>query len=47
MDSELFGYEKGTFDGMMKRAKSRKFEFENNGTFFLDEIEGNAFGESD
>ncbi len=37
IESELFGHEKGSFTGAIKR-KLGKFEIANNGTIFLDEI---------
>ncbi|WP_051280227.1 sigma-54 interaction domain-containing protein [Anaerovorax odorimutans] len=38
VESELFGYEKGTFTGAVKEGKKGKFELANNGTLFIDEI---------
>ena len=38
MESELFGYEKGSFTGALKDGKIGKFELANGGTLFLDEI---------
>lgn len=38
LESELFGYEEGTFTGAMKGGKLGKFELANKGTIFLDEI---------
>lgn len=38
IESELFGYEAGTFTGARKGGKKGKFELANNGTIFLDEI---------
>jgi sigma-54 dependent transcriptional regulator, acetoin dehydrogenase operon transcriptional activator AcoR len=38
MESELFGYEGGTFTGALKEGKAGLFEQANNGTIFLDEI---------
>ncbi len=37
LESELFGYEKGSFTGAAKQTKG-KFEYANNGTLFLDEM---------
>ena len=37
IESELFGYEKGSFTGAYK-SKKGKFEYANGGTIFLDEI---------
>ena len=37
LESELFGYEKGSFTGAFQRKPGR-FEFANKGTLFLDEI---------
>jgi transcriptional regulator with PAS, ATPase and Fis domain len=37
LESELFGFEKGSFTGAVSR-KPGKFEFANHGTIFLDEI---------
>ena len=37
LESELFGHEKGSFTGALRR-KPGKFEFSNHGTIFLDEI---------
>lgn len=39
MESELFGYESGTFSGAIKGGKAGKFELANGGTILLDEIE--------
>lgn len=39
LESELFGYETGTFSGAVKGGKAGKFELANNGTILLDEIE--------
>ncbi|VFC97642.1 sigma-54 interaction domain-containing protein [Clostridioides difficile] len=38
LESQLFGYEKGTFTGGLKDGKQGLFELANNGTIFLDEI---------
>lgn len=38
MESEIFGYEKGSFTGANKSGKIGLFELANNGTLFLDEI---------
>lgn len=38
MESELFGYEKGSFTGANKSGKLGKFELAQGGTIFLDEI---------
>jgi len=38
IESELFGYEKGSFTGASQKGKTGKFEQANNGTLFLDEI---------
>ncbi len=38
LESELFGYEEGTFTGASKGGKAGLFEIGNNGTIFLDEI---------
>jgi transcriptional regulator with PAS, ATPase and Fis domain len=38
LESELFGYEDGTFTGAIKGGKKGQFEIANNGTIFLDEI---------
>jgi len=38
LESELFGYEAGSFSGASKDGKMGKFEFANNGTILLDEI---------
>lgn len=39
LESELFGYETGTFSGAVKGGRPGKFELANNGTVLLDEIE--------
>ena len=38
VESELFGYEKGSFTGASQTGKVGKFEMAHTGTFFLDEI---------
>lgn len=38
IESELFGYEEGTFTGSKKGGNTGKFELANGGTIFLDEI---------
>lgn len=38
LESELFGYEEGSFTGAVKGGRAGKFEIANNGTLFLDEI---------
>ncbi|WP_338450031.1 sigma 54-interacting transcriptional regulator [Niallia oryzisoli] len=38
IESELFGYEQGSFTGADKKGKAGLFEAANNGTLFLDEI---------
>ncbi len=38
LESELFGYEKGTFTGAEKKGKQGLFEIAHKGTLFLDEI---------
>lgn len=38
VESELFGYEKGSFTGALKDGKPGKFELASTGTIFLDEI---------
>ncbi|OGR25617.1 MAG: Fis family transcriptional regulator [Desulfobacterales bacterium RIFOXYA12_FULL_46_15] len=38
LESELFGYEKGSFTGAEKKGKQGLFETADNGTLFLDEI---------
>src|SRR6187401_1332192 len=42
LESELFGFEKGTFTGAIQH-KPGKFEFANHGTMFLDEIGDMSF----
>ena len=39
MESELFGYEEGSFTGARKNGRVGLFELANGGTLFLDEIE--------
>jgi len=39
IESELFGYDKGSFTGANQKGKIGKFEHANGGTIFLDEIE--------
>ncbi|MFM1651077.1 sigma 54-interacting transcriptional regulator [Brevibacillus sp. B_LB10_24] len=38
IESELFGYEKGSFTGANAKGKPGKFELANHGTIFLDEV---------
>ncbi|GAA0724607.1 sigma-54-dependent Fis family transcriptional regulator [Clostridium malenominatum] len=38
LESELFGYEEGSFTGAKKGGKKGKFQLANKGTIFLDEI---------
>lgn len=38
VESELFGYEKGSFSGALNSGNPGKFELANGGTIFLDEI---------
>lgn len=38
LESELFGYEEGSFTGAKKGGKLGKFELADKGTIFLDEI---------
>lgn len=38
VESELFGYESGSFTGAKREGSAGKFELANNGTIFLDEI---------
>ncbi len=38
LESELFGYEEGSFTGALRGGKPGKFELANHGTIFLDEI---------
>jgi transcriptional regulator with PAS, ATPase and Fis domain len=44
LQSELFGYEPGSFTGADKNGKPGKFEIANQGTIFLDEIADMAIG---
>lgn len=39
IESELFGYEAGSFTGAVKNGKKGRFEEADNGTLFIDEIE--------
>ena len=39
IESELFGYEAGSFTGALKSGKKGRFEEADNGTLFIDEIE--------
>lgn len=39
IESELFGYEEGTFTGAKRGGKAGKFQMANKGTLFLDEID--------
>lgn len=43
-ESELFGYEEGSFTGAKKGGKFGKAEIANNGTLFLDEIDNLTLG---
>src|SRR3989339_1666548 len=45
LESELFGYEKGSFTGAEKKGKPGLFEIADNGTLFLDEIADMPMGE--
>lgn len=38
LESELFGYEEGSFTGALKKGKAGKFELAHKGSIFLDEI---------
>ena len=38
IESELFGYEEGSFTGAKKGGRAGKFELAHGGTIFLDEI---------
>ncbi|MFA9422766.1 MAG: sigma-54 interaction domain-containing protein, partial [Sedimentibacter sp.] len=40
LESELFGYEEGSFTGAKRGGKLGLFEFAHKGTLFLDEVEG-------
>jgi len=40
LESELFGYEEGSFTGAKKGGKPGLFEFAHKGSIFLDEVEG-------
>ncbi len=40
LESELFGYEEGSFTGARKGGKLGLFEFAHRGSIFLDEVEG-------
>lgn len=40
LESELFGYEEGSFTGAKKGGKPGLFEFAHTGSIFLDEVEG-------
>lgn len=40
LESELFGYEEGSFTGARKGGKLGLFEFAHKGSIFLDEVEG-------
>ena len=44
IESELFGYEGGTFTGGLRSGKSGKLELAGSGTFFLDEVNGMSLG---
>jgi len=44
LESELFGYEPGSFTGAGKRPKPGKFELAHNGTIFLDEVGDMSMG---
>ncbi|WP_024466518.1 sigma 54-interacting transcriptional regulator [Treponema pedis] len=43
LESELFGYEEGSFTGAKRGGKLGLFEYAHGGTLFLDEIEGMSF----
>ena len=44
LESELFGYEPGSFTGAKKEGKPGKFELAHNGTIFLDEVGDMSMG---
>lgn len=44
LESELFGYEYGSFTGARKEGKPGKFELAHNGTIFLDEVGDMSIG---
>ncbi|MCF8062648.1 MAG: sigma 54-interacting transcriptional regulator [Deltaproteobacteria bacterium] len=44
LESELFGYEPGSFTGAEKKGKKGKFEIAHNGTIFLDEAGDMSLG---
>ncbi|OPX40426.1 MAG: hypothetical protein B1H11_00025 [Desulfobacteraceae bacterium 4484_190.1] len=44
LESELFGYDPGSFTGAGKRGKPGKFELAHNGTIFLDELGDMSMG---
>jgi transcriptional regulator with PAS, ATPase and Fis domain len=44
LESELFGYESGSFTGARKEGKPGKFELAHNGTIFLDEAGDMSMG---
>ncbi|MCE2604012.1 sigma-54 factor interaction domain-containing protein, partial [Pseudomonas aeruginosa] len=39
VESELFGYEEGSFTGAQKGGRPGKFELADKGTIFLDEVD--------
>jgi len=43
LESELFGFEEGSFTGARRGGKQGLFELAHNGTIFLDEIAGTSF----
>lgn len=45
IESELFGYEYGTFTGGRKQGQSGKLEQAEGGTLFLDEVGGYPYGD--